>query len=91
MVKLLMSKTKELTDVYGMSKIAGGTGPAMLRFRYTRYVEINDPKNRHSDPRKNHINSFRLFKPVEVRSGATGWAEVKDASAKVILRKVGYS
>jgi hypothetical protein len=36
MVKLLMSKTKELTDVYGMSKIAGGTGPAMLRFRYTR-------------------------------------------------------
>jgi hypothetical protein len=36
------------------------------RPRKIRYVEMKAPKNRHSDPRKSHISSFRLSRPVFV-------------------------
>ena len=61
---LLMSRTKVLTEVVGMSKTSSGKGPTRLWPRYTRYVEIRAPKNRQSEPRNSHMSNFRWFNPV---------------------------
>src|SRR5918992_125753 len=66
MVRLDIRRTNELTEVYGMSYTCSGNGPWMLRPRYSRYVEIRAPKNRHSEPRNAHMPSLRLSRPVAV-------------------------
>jgi hypothetical protein len=38
-----------------------------------RYVAIRVPKNMQSEPRNAHINSFRLFKPVDVAACSSAW------------------
>src|SRR5919199_5054003 len=67
MVRLLISSTKELTNVYGMSYTSWGLiEPGLLCPLNSRYVEIRAPKSRHSDPRKAHMPTFSFDSPVEV-------------------------
>src|SRR6266540_6669098 len=67
MVRLLIRRTNELTDVYGMSYTWAGVGPEVLRPRYSREVEIRAPNSRHSEPRNAHTAILALESPVEVR------------------------
>jgi hypothetical protein len=73
MLILLISSTKVLTVVTGMLNTSSGRGPAMLRFLYTRYVAISEPKNMQSDPRNAHMRTFLWFRPVVVGS-CSPWA-----------------
>ena len=65
---LLMSSTKVLADVMGMSSTQEGGSPWMKSalLRLIKWVAIREPKKRHSDPRKIHMSSFRWLNPVEV-------------------------
>src|SRR4051794_30477925 len=74
-VSELISRTNELTDVYGMSYRLAIVGPAFgVRSRYSRNVEMRPPNSRHSDPRNTHIASFSFERPVEVCSAVVGCA-----------------
>jgi hypothetical protein len=59
-VSELMSRMNDVADVNGMSNKSFGPGPAWSgRPRYSRYAEMNAPKNRQSDDRKSHIATCR--------------------------------
>ena len=66
MVSELMSRMKLLTEVKGISNTFPGRGPSETRPRYNMYVLMRPPNNKHSDPKKSHIATLLLDKPVVV-------------------------
>ena len=50
----------DVADVNGMLKSSFGVGPSWGRPRYSRYAEMNAPKNRQSDARNSHIANLAL-------------------------------
>ena len=64
--KLDMSKTNVLTDVSGILSISWGVGPTTLLPSYDRYVAINVPNSRHSEPIKVQNAILRVSCPVLV-------------------------
>ena len=88
---LLISRTKVLTEVVGMLKTSSGKGPTRLWPRYTRYVEMRDPKKRQSEPRNNHMSIFRWLKPVVVSSTTGPWpTEVGSSNFAVPPYQAGF-
>src|SRR5690625_2829141 len=69
MANELISNTKELIDVNGMSKIST-PGPSAVVVMYSMNAAKNAPKNRNSDPRNTHIPSLRLSTPRVVGTSA---------------------
>ena len=78
-VRLLISRMNDVTDVNGMLNTSAGVGPFWPgRSRYSRNVEMNAPKNRQSDDRNSHMPSFGLMTPVWVSCAASVVAPVRD-------------
>ncbi len=70
-VSELISRTKELAEVKGMSNKSDAFGPTSMAsssglLRSNKYTEIRAPNSRHSEPRNAHMVSFSLVRPVEV-------------------------
>ena len=56
----LINRMNDVAEVNGMLKSSFGVGPSCGRPRYSRYAEMNAPKNRQSEARNSHIASFGL-------------------------------
>src|SRR3989449_2785129 len=65
--RLDMSKSNVLNDVNGIFRISCGYGPVRLLPLYTRYVEISEPKSKHSEPMNAQNAILRLSSPMLVR------------------------